>query len=61
MRLLVRHRPLHRLGDDPKIGGGVVPERAEIELLQDVQHLEQHEPAAGRMVGREAPLPVCST
>ncbi len=53
MGVLVDGGALHGLAHDAQIFGRVVLERAQVEFLQDVQHLEQHDAAAGRLVGRD--------
>ena len=44
----IREGELHRLGDDVEAGRATRPARAEIEALEDVEHLEQHDAARGR-------------
>ena len=51
--VLVRGRDLHRLGDHAHVVRAVVTHGGEVEVLQNVQHLDQHDAAAGRPVGRE--------
>jgi hypothetical protein len=52
--VLVDGRALHRLGDDADVLGRVVPESGQVEVLEDVQHLEQHDAPAGRLIARHA-------
>ncbi|XQU71072.1 hypothetical protein OJJOAM_003861 [Cupriavidus sp. H18C1] len=58
--VLVAGRLLHRLADHANIVGAVVPQRAQIELLEDRQHLQQHRAAAGRPVGGDAAVAVAA-
>ena len=57
MGFLVDRRALHRLATTRMYAALLWPSAAEVELLQDVEHLEQHHPAARRPVGRDAAGP----
>ena len=50
--ILVGGRALHRFADHAQIFDAVVPECGEIEILKHVEHLDQHDAAARRVVGR---------
>src|SRR5215467_2171007 len=52
--VLVDGGALHRLGHHADVLDGVVLELAESEALEDVQHLDEHHPAPGRLVARDA-------
>src|SRR5499433_4015718 len=52
--VLVDGGPLHRLGHHADVLDRVVLERAQSEALEDVQHLDEHHPAPGRLIARDA-------
>src|SRR5215467_10627200 len=52
--VLVDGGALHRLRNHADVLGRVVLELAQGEALQDVEHLDEHHPAAGRPVARDA-------
>ncbi len=54
MAVLVDGRDLHRLCHGADVVGRVMAHRGQIEILQDVQHLQNHDAAARRGAGRNA-------
>ena len=57
-RVLVHGRDLHGLGHRGYIVGRVVAHGSEIEVLQNIEHDDDHQAATGRLVRRHAIAPV---
>ena len=60
MPVLVGGRLFHGLGDDADVLRRIVADPGEVEGLEDVQHLDQHHAAAGRMVGGDVVVTVAA-
>ena len=53
MGILIRGRCLHRFADNTDVLCGVMAELHQVKMFQGVEHLRDHDAAAGRMVGSQ--------
>ena len=49
--VLVGRGGAHGFADDADVVGGVVTDGSKVEVFEDVEHLHQHDAAAGRLAG----------